>query len=198
MQVGLLLHKAEQQAARRALRRCPLPATSAAPFSTALPFELTSHQLEALDELEADLREHRADAPAAAGRRGLGQDRRRPLLPRARRRGRVCRARSWRRPRRWPCSTPRRRRAWSAALAPAELLTASLTAQRAARGARAPRERARRGIVVGTHALLQEDVALRRPRACWSSTSSTASASSSATRWCAAPSATAARRTCCT
>ena len=38
-------------------------------------------------------------------------------------------------------------------------------------------------VVVGTHALLQGDVAFAEPRRCWSSTSSTASASCSATSW---------------
>ena len=51
------------------------------------------------------------------------------------------------------------------ALAPAELLTASLTRQGAPRGAGSASRSGEARLVIGTHALLQERRALRRPRA---------------------------------
>ena len=85
MQLGLLRHKHEQQARAQA-PALPPPGELSRAFLDGLPFELTAHQLAALDELEADLGAP-AHAAAAAGRRGLRQDRRRPVLPGARRRG---------------------------------------------------------------------------------------------------------------
>ncbi len=55
MQVGLLLHKQEQQQRVRA-PALPERAALAQAFLDNLPFELTTHQLAALDELEGDLR----------------------------------------------------------------------------------------------------------------------------------------------
>ena len=55
MQVGLLLHKQEQQRLYSA-PALPAPGELSRSFLDGLPFELTAHQLQALDELEADLR----------------------------------------------------------------------------------------------------------------------------------------------
>jgi ATP-dependent DNA helicase RecG len=155
MQTGLLLHKQEQQ------HRVHAPALSepgelSHAFLEGLPFELTSHQLQALDELEGDLRR---DAPmrrllqgdvgsgktvvalyclvraAEAGLQGV-------LLA--------------------PTETLAAQHAETAArlvgpLAPAELVTASLTA-RERREALARIGSGETRLVIGTHALLQEDV----------------------------------------
>ena len=48
-------------------------------YREALPFELTTHQQKAIGEIDSRPRPRRADAAAAAGRRRLGQDRRRAL-----------------------------------------------------------------------------------------------------------------------
>ena len=54
MQVGLLLHKSAQQR-RAAAPAFAAPEALSRAFLDGLPFELTSHQLAALDELDADL-----------------------------------------------------------------------------------------------------------------------------------------------
>ncbi len=155
MQTGLLLHKREQQARVQA-PALPAPGELAHAFLDGLPFELTTHQLAALDELEADLT---TDAPmrrllqgdvgsgktvvalyclvraAEAGHQGV-------LLA--------------------PTETLAAQHAETAArlvgpLASTELVTASLTAseRREAVGRIASGETR---IAIGTHALLQGDV----------------------------------------
>jgi ATP-dependent DNA helicase RecG len=155
MQVGLLLHKGEQQ------RRLPAPALPepgalSRAFLDGLPFELTSHQLQALDELDADLRLSVPMRRLLQGDVGSGKTVvALYCLVRAAEAGGqgVLLA---------PTETLAAQHAETAArlvgpLAPAELVTASLTAaaRREALGRIASGE-AR--IAVGTHALLQEDV----------------------------------------
>ncbi len=155
MQTGLLLHKREQQSRVRAPALPPAGKLAHA-FLDGLPFELTSHQLAALDELEADLT---TDAPmrrllqgdvgsgktvvalyclvraAEAGHQGV-------LLA--------------------PTETLAAQHAETAArlvgpLASSELVTASLTAGER-RGVVARIASGETRIAIGTHALLQADV----------------------------------------
>ncbi len=70
-----------------------------------LPFPLTGDQAAALEAIDLDLAARAADAAAAHGGGGIGQDRGRPLLPCCVPSSRATRARSWLRPRRWPSST---------------------------------------------------------------------------------------------
>ena len=155
MQVGLLLHKAEQQQRVRA-PALPSPGDVSRAFLDGLPFELTSHQLEALDELEADLREPTPMRRLLQGDVGSGKTVvALYCLVRAAEAGLqgVLIA---------PTETLAMQHAVTAARlvgarAPAELVTASLTAkERREALARLASGEAR--IAVGTHALLQEDV----------------------------------------
>ncbi len=155
MQVGLLLHKAEQQQRVRA-PALPAPGDVSRAFLDGLPFELTSHQLEALDELEADLREPTPMRRLLQGDVGSGKTVVAfYCLVRAAEAGLqgVLIA---------PTETLAMQHAETAArlvgaLAPVELVTASLTAkERREALARLASGEAR--IAIGTHALLQEDV----------------------------------------
>ena len=156
MQTGLLLHKQEEQRRVKA-PVFPPPGDLTAAFLDALPFELTAHQLEALDELEADLQR---DAPMRRLLQGdVGSGKTVVALyclVRAAEAGRQGALMA-------PTETLAAQHAETAArllgtLVPAELLTASL----GARERRATLERiasGAAGLVIGTHALLQEDVA---------------------------------------
>ena len=156
MQTGLLLHKQEE---RRRVKApvFPPPGDLAAAFLDALPFELTAHQLEALDELEADLQGEAPMRRLLQGDVGSGKTVvALYCLVRAAEAGRQGALMA-------PTETLAAQHAETAArlvgpLMPTELLTASL-------GARERREALERiasgaaGLVIGTHALLQEDVA---------------------------------------
>ena len=156
MQTGLLLHKQEEQRRVKA-PVFPPPGDLAAAFLDALPFELTAHQLAALDELEADLQR---DAPMRRLLQGdVGSGKTVVALyclVRAAEAGRQGALMA-------PTETLAAQHAETAArllgtLVPTELLTASL----GARERRATLERVASGaagLVIGTHALLQEDVA---------------------------------------
>ena len=80
MQVGLLLHKQEQQQLSSA-PALPAPGDLSRAFLDGLPFELTAHQLAGAGRARGRPAPRDADAAPAAGRRRLGQDGRRPLLP---------------------------------------------------------------------------------------------------------------------
>jgi ATP-dependent DNA helicase RecG len=156
MQTGLLLHKQEEQRRVKAPALAP-PGDLAAAFLESLPFELTAHQLEALDELEADLRRDVPMRRLLQGDVGSGKTVvALYCLVRATEAGRQGALMA-------PTETLAVQHAETAArlvgpLVPTELLTASL-------GARERREALARiaagaaGLVIGTHALLQEDVA---------------------------------------
>ena len=185
MQLGLLRHKRSQQA-RVAAWPLPAPDELSRAFLDGLPFELTDAPARGAGRARSRPAARAAHAPPAAGRRGLGQDGGRRCTVWCAPRRPASRARSWRPPRRWPAQ-----HADTAAR-----LVGRPRGQRAAHGLAGRRRsaappwsaspRARRSIVIGTHALIQERRALRATWPCWSSTSSTASAWSSATRWCAA------------
>ena len=138
-------------------------------FDARLPFELTAGQRAVGGEIADDLAQDAPDAPAAAGRGRLGQDRRRAAGDAGgRRRGRAGRParadRGARRPappvdhrdarRRWPsgaCSAaPRRHRG-------SRCSPARSRPPRAARRCSTP-SAATRASSIGTHALLQENV----------------------------------------
>ena len=70
-------------------RRCPSRATLSRAFLDGLPFELTGAPAAGAGRARGRPAPGRADAAPAAGRRRLGQDGRRPVLPRPRRRGRA-------------------------------------------------------------------------------------------------------------
>ena len=155
MQAGLLLHKAEQQR-RVTAPALPAPGESSRAFLDGLPFELTPHQLGALDELEADLTRSVPMRRLLQGDVGSGKTVvALYCLVRAAEAGRQGALMA-------PTETLAAQHAETAArlvggLAPAELLTASLTAGER----RAALERVASGaarLVIGTHALLQEDV----------------------------------------
>ena len=155
MQVGLLLHKAEQQQRVRA-PALPAPGDVSRAFLDGLPFELTSHQLEALDELEADLREVTPMRRLLQGDVGSGKTVVAfYCLVRAAEAGLQGALIA-------PTETLAMQHAATAArlvgpLAPVELVTASLTAkERREALARLASGEAR--VAIGTHALLQEDV----------------------------------------
>ena len=159
MQTGLLLHKGEQR--RRATAPAfAAPGDGAAAFLGGLPFELTAHQLHALDELEADLRGTAPMRRLLQGDVGSGKTViALYCLVRAAESGLQGALMA-------PTETLAAQHADTAArlvgpVVPTELLTASLTArerrealERIASGAA--------GLVIGTHALLQEDVAFAR------------------------------------
>ena len=155
MQTGLLLHKREQQERVRA-RALPPPGGLARAFLDGLPFELTRHQLEALDELEADLTRATPMRRLLQGDVGSGKTVvALYCLVRAAEAGfqGVLLA---------PTETLAAQHAETAArlvgpLASTELVTASLTAKER----RAALSRIASGetrIAIGTHALLQADV----------------------------------------
>jgi ATP-dependent DNA helicase RecG len=155
MQTGLLLHKREQQERVRA-RALPPPGGYARAFLDGLPFELTRHQLEALDELEADLTRATPMRRLLQGDVGSGKTVvALYCLVRAAEAGfqGVLLA---------PTETLAAQHAETAArlvgpLASTELVTASLTAKER----RAALSRIASGetrIAIGTHALLQADV----------------------------------------
>ena len=155
MQVGLLLHKAEQQQRVRA-PALPAPGDVSRAFLDGLPFELTSHQLEALDELEADLREDTPMRRLLQGDVGSGKTVVAfYCLVRAAEAGLQGALIA-------PTETLAMQHAATAArlvgpLAPVELVTASLTAkERREALARLASGEAR--VAIGTHALLQEGV----------------------------------------
>jgi ATP-dependent DNA helicase RecG len=155
MQVGLLLHKQEQQQRVRA-PALPAPGELSRAFLDGLPFELTSHQLEALDELEGDLRGHTPMRRLLQGDVGSGKTVVALYsLVRAAEAGLQGALIA-------PTETLALQHAETAArlvgpLAPAGLLTASLTAkERRETLARLASGETR--IAIGTHALLQEDV----------------------------------------
>ncbi len=155
MQVGLLLHKQEQQ---RRLRAPALaaPGDLSRAFLDGLPFTLTSHQLQALDELEGDLRRETPMRRLLQGDVGSGKTVvALYCLVRAAEAGLqgVLLA---------PTETLAAQHAETAArlvgpLASAELVTASLTAKER-REALARLAAGETRIAIGTHALLQEDV----------------------------------------
>ena len=157
MQVGLLLHKGEQQRRITAPALAP-PAELSKTFLESLPFALTTHQRGALDELEGDLTRTVPMRRLLQGDVGSGKTVvALYCLVRAAEEGLqgVLMA---------PTETLAAQHAETAArlvgpLAPAELLTASLTA----RERRTVLERIASGatrLVIGTHAILQEDVEL--------------------------------------
>ena len=136
-------------------------------FHAALPFPLTGDQPRAIARDRRRPGDAGADAPAAAGRGRLGQDRRR-ARPRCSWRCRAgTRARSWRRPRCWPSSTSSRCAACSTG---SRVRRGGLAARRAAGARRRCSPTARRppsvgasptacaaatiDILVGTHALI--------------------------------------------
>ena len=77
----------------------------AAQFLAQLPFALTDDQQQAIAEITHDMAGDGADAPAAPGRRRVGQDRRRARGARSSRCRAATRARSWRPPKCSPSST---------------------------------------------------------------------------------------------
>jgi len=156
MQVGLQLHKAEQQ---RRVGATPLPAPgdAARTFVDGLPFALTVHQEQAIGEIEADLG---ADAPMRRLLQGdVGSGKTVVAL--------YCLVRAAEAGHQGaliaPTETLALQHAVTAAalvgpLVPVEVLTASLSAKER----RAALERIASGaaqLVIGTHAVLQEDVA---------------------------------------
>ncbi len=155
MQTGLLLHKREQQARVRA-PALPEPGTPAHAFLDGLPFELTSYQLAALDELEADMTRQEPMRRLLQGDVGSGKTVvALYCLVRAAEAGHqgVLLA---------PTETLAAQHAETAArfigpLASSELVTASLTAKER-REALARLESGETRIAIGTHALLQGDV----------------------------------------
>ena len=155
MQVGLLLHKQEQQLRFKA-PTLPAPGELSQAFLDRLPFELTEHQLQALDELEEDLRRETPMRRLLQGDVGSGKTVvALYCLVRAAEAGLqgVLLA---------PTETLAAQHAETTsrlvgALAPAELVTASLTA-RERREALARIASGETRIAIGTHALLQEDV----------------------------------------
>jgi ATP-dependent DNA helicase RecG len=155
MQVGLLLHKREQQARAQA-HALPAPGELAHAFADALPFELTAHQLQALDELEADMSRREPMRRLLQGDVGSGKTVvALYCLVRAAEAG--CQGVLLA-----PTETLAAQHAETAArlvgpLASTELVTASLTA-RQRREALARIASGETRIVVGTHALLQADV----------------------------------------
>jgi ATP-dependent DNA helicase RecG len=155
MQTGLLLHKREQQTRVRA-PALPPPGAPAHAFLEGLPFELTSHQLAALDELEADLTHEVPMRRLLQGDVGSGKTVvALYCLVRAAEAGHqgVLLA---------PTETLAAQHAETAArvvgpLASSELVTASLTA-RERREALARIASGETRLAIGTHALLQTDV----------------------------------------
>lgn len=159
MQVGLLLHKGEQQRRLRA-PALPPPGDLSRAFLDGLPFELTEHQLRALDELESDLRGTAPMRRLLQGDVGSGKTVvALHCLVRAAESGMqgVLMA---------PTETLAVQHAETAArfagsLVPVQLVTAAL----GAKDRRAALERLASGealVVIGTHALLQEDVRFAR------------------------------------
>ena len=156
MQVGLLLHKGEQQR-RAGAPALPPPGELSTAFLDELPFELTAYQLGALDELEVDLAGTTPMRRLLQGDVGSGKTVvALYCLLRAVEAGMQGALMA-------PTETLAGQHAETAArlvgaAVPVELLTAALTA----RERRAVLERiasGEAGIVIGTHALLQEDVA---------------------------------------
>ena len=155
MQTGLLLHKREQQTRVQA-PALPEPGDPAHAFLDGLPFELTSHQLAALDELEADLTRPEPMRRLLQGDVGSGKTVvALYCLVRAAEAGHqgVLLA---------PTETLAAQHAETAArligpLASSELVTASLTAKER-REALARLESGETRVAIGTHALLQGDV----------------------------------------
>jgi ATP-dependent DNA helicase RecG len=155
MQTGLLLHKQQEQ---QRVRACPFapPGDLTAAFLDALPFELTAHQLEALDELEGDLQRDVPMRRLLQGDVGSGKTVvALYCLVRAAEAGHqgVLLA---------PTETLAAQHAETAArlvgpLASAELVTASLTA-RERRDALSRIASGETRLAIGTHALLQADV----------------------------------------
>ncbi len=159
MQLGLLRHKHEQQARAQA-PAFPPPGELSRAFLDGLPFELTTHQLAALDELEADLTQERPMRRLLQGDVGSGKTVvALHCLARAAEAGLQGALMA-------PTETLAAQHADTAArllggLVPSELLTASLTASQR----RDALERIAGGatrLVIGTHALIQEDVAFER------------------------------------
>jgi len=155
MQVGLLLHKQEQQQRVHA-SALPEPGDLAHAFLDGLPFELTPHQLASLDELEGDLRRDVPMRRLLQGDVGSGKTVvALYCLVRAAEAGLqgVLLA---------PTETLAAQHAETAArlvgpLASAELVTSTLTAKER-REALARIECGETRLAIGTHALLQEDV----------------------------------------
>lgn len=158
MQIGLLLHKQEQQCRVRA-PAFSAPGGLARAFLETLPFELTEHQSAALEELEADLQRETPMRRLLQGDVGSGKTVvALYCLVRAAEAGLqgVLLA---------PTETLAAQHAETAvglagALVPTELVTASLTA-RERRSALARIAAGETRLAVGTHALLQEDVRFR-------------------------------------
>ena len=155
MQLGLLLRKGEQQA-RASAPALSAPGDLSRAFLDALPFELTEHQLQALDELEADLTRVTPMRRLMQGDVGSGKTVvALYCLVRAAEGGLQGALMA-------PTETLAAQHAETAArlvgsLAPAELLTASLTAKERRTALGRIASGATR-LVIGTHALLQEDV----------------------------------------
>lgn len=155
MQLGLMLHKREQQSRAKA-PAFSAPGGSSAAYLDRLPFELTPHQLQAVDEIEADLGQERPMRRLLQGDVGSGKTAvALYCLVRAAEAGYQGALMA-------PTETLAAQHAETAArlvgpLARAELLTAAL----GARERRAALERVADGeahLVIGTHALLQDDV----------------------------------------
>jgi len=158
MQVGLLLHKRRQQGRARA-EAFAAPAATSAAFLAGLPFALTEHQRAALIEIEADLRGSAPMRRLLQGDVGSGKTVvALHCLLRAAESGLQGAFMA-------PTETLAGQHVETTArlvgdLASVQLLTAAL----AARERRAAVERIASGdaqIVIGTHALLQEDVVFR-------------------------------------
>ncbi|MBE0528732.1 MAG: ATP-dependent DNA helicase RecG, partial [Thermoleophilia bacterium] len=138
----------------------PAPGDVSRAFLDGLPFEPTSHQLEAFDELEADLRRHAPMRRLLQGDVGSGKTVvALYCLVRAAEAGLQGALIA-------PTETLAMQHAETAArlvgaLAPAQLVTASLTAKER-REALARLASGETRIAIGTHALLQEDVGFAR------------------------------------
>jgi ATP-dependent DNA helicase RecG len=156
MQVGLLLHKRRQQE-RVSATAFDAPAALSAAFLEGLPFELTEHQRGALAEIEADLRSSAPMRRLLQGDVGSGKT---VVALHCLLRAVECGLQGALMA---PTETLAGQHAETAAalaggLASVELLTAALGA-RERREALARVASGQAQIVIGTHALLQEDVA---------------------------------------
>ncbi len=155
MQVGLLLHKRRQQERVRAAAFGP-PGPLSRAFVAGLPFTLTEHQRMALDEIEPDLRLDKPMRRLLQGDVGSGKTVvALHCLLRAVESGRQGALMA-------PTETLAAQHADTAArlvgdLASVELLTAALSA-RERREALARIAGGEAAVVIGTHAVLQEDV----------------------------------------
>jgi ATP-dependent DNA helicase RecG len=155
MQLGLLLHRARQQRLVRA-PALPPPGETTSTFLHSLPFILTSHQAQAIEEIEEDMVRDQPMRRLLQGDVGSGKTVvALYCLVRAAEAGHQAAFVA-------PTETLALQHAATVArlvgpLAPCEVLTSALTA-RERREARARIASGAARLVVGTHAVLQEDV----------------------------------------